>query len=243
MKRSRLKKRLKRVAYRFIPPEGEHGPNMYALLQQLVRAHHEEIAGARIALAWNLTWQPDVDGRVTLGQCRKVGDLEREVNDLRPYDFVIVLRREFWENPYVTDLQHRALLDHELTHATVALDGHGEPMQDECGRTVYRLKRHDIEEFTAIVERYGIYKKDLEDFAAALTRARHTEAWIGYDRVRERLAAVGVEVTLEMVVGWTETQRREADTWAHLQGQVQELGVEIACPPHVAAEIPATQSV
>lgn len=151
----------KKVAYELIDPESEVGVRMYDRMHVLIDAHHEEIQDARIALAWNTAWKPDVDGRCKLGQCRRASDLDRE---LAAYDFVIVLRREFWDHAQVTDNQRNALLDHELTHATVRLDKDGEPVHDERGRLVYRIRKHDIEEFGAIVARYGCYKRDLQWF-------------------------------------------------------------------------------
>lgn len=214
----RGQKKLKRVAYRFITPESEVGTLLYAMLRQLVHAHHPDIVSARIALAWNLTWQPDVDGRVTLGQCRKVSDLDRELSD-GLYDFVIVLRREFWEHPLVTDDQRRALLDHELCHAAVKRDEAGEPVVDERGRTAYRIRKHDLEEFVVIAERHGCWKKDLEQFGRALERAhaKASRGWIGYTSLQEQLAHVGASVPLETIIGWTDAERREAATWVLVQ--------------------------
>lgn len=43
---------------------------------------------------------------------------------------------------------------------------------DEYGRSVWRTRKHDIEEFHAVIERHGCYKKDLEKFAEALLKNR-----------------------------------------------------------------------
>ena len=162
--------RPKKVAYTLIDRVSVIGHPMYSLLDELVEAHHDHLRDARIALAWCTSWKPDVDGRVKLGMCRKASDLDRE---LAQWDFIVLLSRAFWQNDTVPPHQRRALLDHELCHAEVKLDMHtGEPAEDERGRTVYRIRKHDLEEFTAIVERYGTYKKDLEEFAAALRRCR-----------------------------------------------------------------------
>lgn len=157
----------KRVSYEVIPPESPIGHPMYRLLEELVEKHHEELVGARIALAWCTSWRPDVDGRVVLGKCKKASDLDRE---LAAFDFVVLLSRSFWRDERVTDAQRKALLDHELCHAAVKYDDKGEPVEDERGRRVYRVRKHDIEEFTQIVERHGTYKRDLELFASALRR-------------------------------------------------------------------------
>ena len=55
-------------------------------------------------------------------------------------------------------------------HAARKYDDKGEPVIDERGRPVYRMRKHDIEEFADVVARYGCYKADLESFAAALRR-------------------------------------------------------------------------
>lgn len=158
----------KPVNYELIDRDGDTGRPMYRMLAELIGAHHDELAQARIALAWNSAWKHDVDGRVTLGKCKKASDLDRE---LAAFDFVILLRRAFWASPSVSDQQRRALLDHELMHAAVKFDDRGEPVEDERGRRVYRIRRHDIEEFSVIVERYGLWTSDLEQFALALQRA------------------------------------------------------------------------
>src|SRR5438105_593835 len=203
----------KKVSYRLITNGTDEGRAMYRLLRELVTAHHPDLLGAQIALAWCTSWKPDVDGIVTLGKCKKASDLDRE---LAVYDFIILLRESFWTDPLVTDAQRRALLDHELCHAAVKLDDHGEPVEDERGRTVYRVRKHSIEEFTEIVERHGTYKRDLETFATALDRARHKadDTWVGYSSLREDLRLAGVSIPIEVIVAWSDDERREARTWA-----------------------------
>lgn len=212
-------KKLRKVAYRFIPPEGEPGQPMYALLREIVGAYHRELLGARIAIAWHLSWQPDVDGRIKLGMCKRVADLEREVADVTAYDFVVILRRDFWQDPHVSDRARRALLDHELCHATVTLDTNGEPVMDERHRTVYRIRRHDLEEFQEIADRYGCWKKDITEFARALDRARHKVRgrWIAYSPLQEQLVAAGLSLPIEVIAGWSDVERREATVWAELR--------------------------
>lgn len=159
----------KPVSYQLVQPGSDAGEPMYEMLAELVAAHHDDLSktNARIALAWNLSWQQDVDGRVTLGKCKKATDLDRE---LYAYDFVILLNMSFWQDADVKESQRRALLDHELMHAQVKLDEDGEYAIDIRNRYVYRIRKHDIEEFSAIVARHGTYKRDLEVFYAALKK-------------------------------------------------------------------------
>jgi len=164
-RRRTLNPKPKRTSYELIDPSSVQGAPIYRLLTEIVSASHEEIAAARIALAWCTSWVPDADGHVTIGKCKRASDLDRE---LAEFDFIVLLRRSFWLDERVTDGQRRALLDHELCHAGVRVDAHGDPAKDDRGRIIYRTKKHDIEEFTEIVARHGTYKSDLEAFAKAL---------------------------------------------------------------------------
>lgn len=159
----------KKVNYELIARDSVIGHPMYCLLDELVYLHHKELEHARIGLAWCTSWNADVDGRVKLGMCRKSSDLDRE---LAAYDFVILLRKAFWQHEQVTAQQRRALLDHELHHAMPKLDPKtGDQVYDERDRPVWRTRKHDLEEFTSIVERYGCWTRDIEAFYAALRRA------------------------------------------------------------------------
>lgn len=169
MARSKKPKGPKKVAYQLIhDTPNTAGRAMYLMLRALVREYRDDLKDARIALAWCTSWKPDVDGRLVLGKCKKASDLDRE---LMAFDFVILLNRTFWCDPKVDDAKRKALLDHELMHAAVKYDDTGEPEVDEKGRTVYRTRKHDLEEFVDTVTRHGIYRRDLEVFAHALRQA------------------------------------------------------------------------
>jgi hypothetical protein len=217
--------RAKKVSYELIPRQSDRGRAMYALLDEIVEAHHEDLhkTDARIVLAWHKGLKPDVDGRIVLGKCRKATDLDRE---LAPFDFVILLNKEYWEDRRTGDLQRKALLDHELSHAALAYDEHGDPKRDERDRYVFRTRRHDLEEFSSVVARHGVYKRDLEEFAQALRRAdgRSSGAWVGYSTLKETLAEIGIALETTVIATWSDSERREVMTWAQLR---QELG-EIA---------------
>ena len=180
----------KKISYKLVPRESDEG-GVYAMLDRLIERHHEHLRNARIAVAWNLTWQPDVDGRCTLGKCKRASDLDRE---LAPYDFVVMLRHEWFESAEVTDAQREALIDHELSHAEVTLDDNGEPKRDTKDRVVYRVRKHDLEEFSEVVRRHGLWKRDIEDFAAALERARQTKGKTPEElaALRDRVVEAGV---------------------------------------------------
>jgi hypothetical protein len=232
-------KKAKRVAYRFIDPASDDGRGLYHLLRELIDQYHPHLSDAKIALAWNISWGPDVDGRVTLGKCKKVGDLEREIADLQAYDFVIILQHAFWLDLRVTDLQRRALLDHELCHAAVKLDANGHPEVDERGRTVYRVRKHDLEEFACIGERYGCWKGDVVQFYQALeqARARFDGQWVGYRSLQHELRKAGLSVPLDTIQTWSDDDRREAATWASLRNDLPTRFRDEAMPPFLVTAV------
>lgn len=162
----------KPVNYRFIDAMSADPVEEAAhkLLDQLVRDHHPDLIDAGIALMWRFGLKPDSDGKITLGTCQKVTDKMKELASA-DYAFVITLNHTFWTALETSDQQRAALLDHELCHAVLCKDEDGESIFDDRGRPTYRIRKHDIEEFSAIVARHGCYKSDLEAFAQALASA------------------------------------------------------------------------
>lgn len=145
---------------------------IYELLDDVRGNYHDELHGAQIALAWRKKLKADIDGRLVLGRCVRASDLQKE---FAPYDFVILLNKEIWDNPEFTIEKKTALIDHELCHAAPAEDSAGDPRYDDRGRQVWRVRKHDVEEFRVIVERHGCYKADLEAFAQSLLNSKQLE--------------------------------------------------------------------
>jgi len=133
----------------------------YAVLARLVIDHHPDLIGAKIALVWHKGWKADEEGHVRLAKPKKASDLDREFHD---YDLVVLLNRNVWNQVDFSEKQIRALLDHQLAHFAVVYDKEGDRQEDDRGRTMYRIVKHDVEEFTAIIERHGCWKRDLDAF-------------------------------------------------------------------------------
>lgn len=180
--------RPKKVSYTLIPIDEAPGPEMYGMLERVREEAHEELLPARVALAWCTSWKADVDSRVILGKCKKASDLDRE---LHRFDFVILLNAEWWQDAAVKDHMREALLDHELSHAAPKMGEDGEQVEDERGRKVWRTRKHDIEEFSGVVERRGLYKCDLEAFAQALRRSK-MRSQLELIALRDEIVAAGV---------------------------------------------------
>ncbi|GIW81466.1 MAG: hypothetical protein KatS3mg105_3273 [Gemmatales bacterium] len=163
-------KKAKPVTVKKIPEDHE----TYAILRELVDAYHVHLAEAKIALAFRYGWSPDQDGYLKLGQTKKGSDLDRS---LHGYDFVILLNYEVWEE-ITDDAVKRYIVDHELCHCQVATDSNGQPRKDELGRTMYRLRKHDVEEFLETMERHGLLTHRLQCFAKAVLEAKNSPLFV-----------------------------------------------------------------
>ena len=65
----------------------------------------------------------------------------------------------------------RAILFHELKHAAPTCHPRtGAQLEDERGRKLWRIRKHDLEEFVDVVEAFGTYKRDVENFYSAIVR-------------------------------------------------------------------------
>lgn len=156
-------KRRKRVTVRLVAEKhGGQQTEPYRILADLRAKEHNHLVEARIGLAWRIGWKADTDKHLQLGQVRKRGDLDRELDN---FDFIIMLNEEAW--PTLNETQKRALLDHQLCHCALSLDADGTPKYNDRDRLVCRIKKHDVEEFRAIVERNGLWTQDLEEIAKA----------------------------------------------------------------------------
>jgi len=81
-------------------------------------------------------------------------------------DFMILLDRDWWNE--ADERSREALMFHELMHADQAVDQYGAPrFNKETGEPCWRIRGHDIEEFNAVVERYGAWLPDIRAFIEA----------------------------------------------------------------------------
>lgn len=209
----------KPLAHVFIDPTSDVGRGMYERLFAIVDEYHDELSkhNAKIALAWCTSWKRDHDGRLTLGMCKKASELDRQLHD---FDFVILLNQDFWTNPRITDAQRDAVMDHECMHMAIAVDAEsGEPKVDATGRTIFRMRGHDLEEFRDIVARHGCYKDDIEAFVRVAENVvqRATGQYTGYSRVQSALKRCDIELSIDTIAAWLEADRREVLIWAELR--------------------------
>lgn len=120
----------------------------------------------RIALAWRYGLKRNKDGQLVLGKCKKVSELDKLYAE---FDFVVILNSEAWKT--LNEKQRKALVHHEVCHIAIATDQNGNTKKDTRGRTAFRVKKHDIEEFGDVVAVHGCYKRDLAQFVEAAVKS------------------------------------------------------------------------
>ncbi len=245
--------KLKKINFQIIDPKQQ--PEPYELLGKAIDLAHDDLQEAKIGLAWKLNEQADQDGHLILGKCVKVSDLHKEFG---AFDFIIVLNRDVWDDLRFTDDRKLALLDHELCHAARAEDPEtGETKLDERNRIVWRTRKHDIEEFQGIVQRHGLWKRDLEMFAEAIMQSKKSPLFDAKDDIlgapsREGLNSdspiadalaqmvapvdgKGITSISMMVPGHPETEVTiTADDAKHIRSAATDGGVETLYPDALA---------
>ncbi len=85
-------------------------------------------------------------GKIVLGKASKFAEKDKLIH---PYHFLIILSLDFWDE---SPESREALLYHELCHCGVT---------DEFEP---KMIPHDLEEFEAVVRRYGFWREDIRRF-------------------------------------------------------------------------------
>jgi len=151
-KRVPKEKKQKRVTVKLIPRKsGDKITEPYRIMEGIVKADRADLKDLKIGMAWRLGWRPDTDGVITLGQCRKRGDLDRELDD---YDIIILLNQEAFESFKSAELKER-LIFHEMMHAQIVTTPEGDPKKNDRGRIIIRIRKHDVSAFKAELAKYG----------------------------------------------------------------------------------------
>jgi hypothetical protein len=113
------------------------------IANELIEAYHPGLADAYIGFLMRLD-EVKRKGMVVLGQASKVTPAHRM---FMHYHFIIWISAPNYVS--LTELQRRALIDHELCHCEY--DGTKETNQAS-------ILPHDIEEFDVILRRYGFWR-------------------------------------------------------------------------------------
>lgn len=145
-------------------PEYSSAPEVAAIAEKIIAAHHAHLADVRVEFVFR-DKAAKKNGKEVGGTARKVSGLNaflardgEQGGDYSEDFFVIEIAEDIWSE--LTPHQKQALVDHELMHCTFEID-------EKTDALKLGIRGHDIEEFAEIVQRHGIWSRDLADFAAA----------------------------------------------------------------------------
>lgn len=149
-----------------------------------MKKHHSDLWDTRIEWVFRSEASKS-GGKTILGTAKKISGLAAllatpEATGDEDLDFfVITIAEDIWE--YLSPKQRIALVDHELCHCKI------EEVNDE-GDLKLLTVAHDIEEFSEIVVRHGLWRPDLRQFFAKQGPEQlrmFADAFEGEDNVRE----------------------------------------------------------
>jgi hypothetical protein len=131
-------------------PEGEAfmwADQAQALAQVLIPVLHEHLVNARLAYLFKESMKLGPD-RIKLGTAQRAA---AQLEYLSDHDFVLTFNHEAWRT--LSMEQRIALVDHELCHCGCDLE-----------KSRFGIMHHDVEEFGAVIRRWGLWKPDLANF-------------------------------------------------------------------------------
>lgn len=158
-----------------LPPDDAHPGDIAERV--MLMPEHRHLTENEISFGWLMRNEPKVKGnRVELGSVHETQHMgQGAFKDLFEQlllgmlghlpDFVVVINAQWWEQ--AGPMEREALVFHELCHVRQKVDKYGSPRFDKDGLPVYGCQGHDIEEFHAVVARYGSWKGDIADFLHA----------------------------------------------------------------------------
>ena len=119
----------------------------------LIAAFHTELKDLKIAYLF----REKITSRNVVHYA-KAKKADPNVRFLAEVDFIIEVNWTAWKK--LTPRQKLALVDHELCHCTVETKNDGDD--------VPVIEHHDVEEFGAIVKRWGLWQLPLQNFSAQI---------------------------------------------------------------------------
>lgn len=132
-------------------PEYRDADQPQAIVKAMMLPLHRHLRKSRIGCVYRQQLAGKV-GKMVLAHASKVGSKLKHWAEL---DFLIELNWLAWTN--MEPQQKLALIDHELCHFGMETKENGD---EKC-----LILPHDVEEFTPIVARWGLWKEDVRAFA------------------------------------------------------------------------------
>ncbi|HHV63841.1 MAG TPA: hypothetical protein GXX46_02005 [Peptococcaceae bacterium] len=153
----------------------EKAPRVREIAEKLIDDHHPHLRDAKDLIEYYIR---DDGGVNWAGKCKKCSAFERFLTGKMFHIFVIAPAFEGWPMEKL-----RALIDHELCHiqrktGIVVID----PTTGEITRKEWAskddpenwlIREHDVEEFSDVIYRHGLWDTGIEKFAEAVRDAEY----------------------------------------------------------------------
>lgn len=167
-----------------MPDKFDEAPVVEKIAEDLISKYHRHLLDFNVKIKYAfINKTPKSKGREVWGSCRKITGpaafLAKDNPDAEPF-FLITISRDVWD--VLPPEKQEALVDHELCHAWAEVKQAKEEAdvsQDEVDEQIEKdnpvklsVKPHDLEEFSCIVRRHGLWREDIEDFVDAALKAK-----------------------------------------------------------------------
>lgn len=130
-----------------VPVQYDQAESVEEIAKKLIREHHTELVNTKIAYLYK-NKPIKAKGREVIAFVSKCSGIVKAISKV---DVVMIVSYPAFQP--LNDSHKLAVIDHELTHLLIEEDSTGAPK--------VRMLAHDVEEFSAIIERHGLYQEDL----------------------------------------------------------------------------------
>lgn len=124
-----------------------------AVAAKLISDYHTHLAEARIAYLFRKgEWNSK--GRTQFGKACKAPE---QWAFMSGFELLVIINKTVWD--YADEKKREAVVDHELCHIEKDIDAKGNPK--------WITAHHDVEEFSIVIQRHGLWSRDIRQFFAA----------------------------------------------------------------------------
>lgn len=141
----------------------KEAPEVKKIANELIPKYHSHLEEFNVRVDYLFMDKIPMKGdNEVWGQCRKITSLNAylaadKISGGDPF-FVIIISEPIWD--ILPEKEKMALIDHELCHTSAEY----QEKDDEEPVLKISLKPHDMEEFSCIVKRHGMWRDSIKDF-------------------------------------------------------------------------------
>lgn len=151
-------------------------PEVEEVAKELISKYHGHLLDFKVRIEYVFTNKtPKKNGKEVWAFVRKVSSLNAylaESDDHEGDFFVMVVSEPVWE--ILPPNKRHPLVDHELCHLWAEADQEDEDDANAIPEDPVKLSLnpHDVEEFSSVVRRWGLWREDVEDLVNAALKQK-----------------------------------------------------------------------